>query len=129
MPRVVHFEIYVDEPGRAIKFYKKVFNWRITKWDGPIDYWLIKTGDEEEYGIDGAIIKREEILAQDENNKIIAYVCTINVVSIDKCIDKIKKSGGEIIIPKTAIPSIGWIAQCKDSEGNLFGLMTADRTI
>src|SRR5215469_1323983 len=44
MPRVVHFEIHAQEPERAARFYSEVFGWEITKWGGPVDYWLIKTG-------------------------------------------------------------------------------------
>ncbi len=32
MPRVVHFEIHADDPERAVRFYKKVFGWKIEKW-------------------------------------------------------------------------------------------------
>lgn len=31
MPRVVHFEIPADDPGRAVKFYESVFGWQIQK--------------------------------------------------------------------------------------------------
>jgi len=58
MPRVVHFEFYVDDPERAVKFYQEVFGWKITKWEGPVDYWLVTTGEEGEPGIDGAIARR-----------------------------------------------------------------------
>jgi hypothetical protein len=37
VPRVIHFEIPADDPRRAVKFYEKVFGWRIDKW-GAIDY-------------------------------------------------------------------------------------------
>jgi hypothetical protein len=47
MPRVVHFELPVDEPERAAHFYRSVFGWQINKWEGPEDYWLIKTGEQE----------------------------------------------------------------------------------
>ena len=60
MPRVVHFEIGADDPQRAIAFYEKTFGWKTTKWDGPMDYWLVTTGDEGEPGIDGAIQPRGE---------------------------------------------------------------------
>jgi len=40
MPRVSHFDIPVDDPVRAQKFYKKVFDWKFEKWDGPMDYWM-----------------------------------------------------------------------------------------
>ena len=44
MPRVVYFDISADDIEQAIKFYKEVFGWKIEKWNGPFDYWLIKTG-------------------------------------------------------------------------------------
>jgi uncharacterized protein len=58
MPSVVHFEIAVDDPERAIKFYSTVFDWKIQKWD-QFDYWLASTKHEGEVGIDGALMKRE----------------------------------------------------------------------
>ena len=41
-------------------------------------------------------------------------------------LEKIVKSGGEIFQPKIAVPGVGWAAYCKDSEGNIFGLMQED---
>ena len=60
MPRVVHFDISVDDPERAIKFYTEVFGWKVQKWEGPMDYWLITTGDPGEPGIDGGLAKRRD---------------------------------------------------------------------
>jgi len=36
MSRVVHFEIYADDPERAVKFYTSVFDWKVNKWQGPM---------------------------------------------------------------------------------------------
>lgn len=36
MPRVSHFDIPSDNPERAQKFYKQVFDWKFEKWDGPM---------------------------------------------------------------------------------------------
>ena len=47
MSRVVHFEIPADDPVRAAKFYEDVFGWKIEKWEGPFDYWLVTTGEED----------------------------------------------------------------------------------
>lgn len=58
MTRVIHFEIASDNPERAAKFYKEVFDWKIEKWEGPVDYWLVTTGKENEPGINGAIMER-----------------------------------------------------------------------
>ena len=55
MPRVIHFEIVADKPERAIKFYKEVFGWEFNKWNGPQEYWLVKTGEDSQPGINGGL--------------------------------------------------------------------------
>ena len=57
MPRPIHFEIPADNPERAIGFYKGVFGWNFQKWDGPMPYWMVLTG-ENTPGIDGGIHPR-----------------------------------------------------------------------
>lgn len=59
MARVVHFEINVDEPERAIKFYQLVLNWEFSKWDGSGEDWLIITGSADESGINGGLMRRQ----------------------------------------------------------------------
>ena len=58
MNRVIHFELSMDNPKQAIKFYSDVFGWDSQKWDGPIDYWLVSTGSKDKLGIDGALMLR-----------------------------------------------------------------------
>lgn len=53
MPRVQHFEISANDPEKVASFYEKVFGWKVTKWEGPVEYWLVETGETEEPGIDG----------------------------------------------------------------------------
>jgi predicted enzyme related to lactoylglutathione lyase len=53
MRRIVHFDLPADDPNRAQKFYSEVFGWKFAKWDGPMEYWMITTGDEKEPGING----------------------------------------------------------------------------
>lgn len=118
MPRVTHFEIEAEKPERAIKFYEKVFGWKIEKWKGPIEYWLITTGKEDEPGIDGGLSKRTEGEPPTVN--------TIDVPSVDEYVKKVEGNGGSIVRPKIAIPGVGWMAYFKDTEGNLFGMMERD---
>ncbi|MBD3381865.1 MAG: VOC family protein [candidate division Zixibacteria bacterium] len=120
MPRPVHFEIPADDPERAGKFYEDVFGWQISKWDGPEDYWLIKSGDKEQPGIDGGIARKNDMLSSVTN--------TIDVPDVDQFTDKIKSKGGTVLMPKMAVPEVGWMAYCKDTEGNIFGLMQMDPT-
>ena len=115
MNRVVHFEISADKPERANKFYEAVFGWEIQKWDGPIDYWLTKTGKDDQPGINGAIkhrVRPEQTI-----------INTIDVPAIDEFIHKIKNAGGEVVMPKTEIPGVGFHAYCRDTEGNIFGII------
>jgi predicted enzyme related to lactoylglutathione lyase len=123
MSRVVHFEIHADDPERAVSFYQNVFGWKINKWDGPQDYWLITTGKSLAPGIDGAIMKRWVPLNGDA---ISAFVCTIDVDSVDDVTAQITANGGTVAFPKMAVPHIGWLAYFKDTEGNTFGTMQSD---
>ncbi len=119
MPRVVHFEIGADDPERAVEFYKNVFGWQIQSWGGPQEYWLVTTGPQEEPGINGGLMRRMK-----ENQPV---VNTISVSSVDDFLLKIKAAGGKALTPKMAIPGVGWMAYCMDTEGNQFGIMQNDR--
>jgi len=59
MPRIVHFEIPADDPQRAAAFYKKAFGWKIEKWPGPMEYWMVTTGPDGTPGINGGLMKKE----------------------------------------------------------------------
>ncbi len=120
MPRVVHFEIDAQKPESAVKFYEKVFGWKIEKWKGPVEYWLITTGKKSEPGIDGGLARRTEINASTVN--------TIGVTSVDEYAKKIESNDGSIIRPKMAIPGVGWMAYFKDPEGNVWGMMESDES-
>jgi predicted enzyme related to lactoylglutathione lyase len=118
MPRVVHFEIAANDPDKAAAFYQEVFGWKITKWEGPQEYWLVETGDEEEPGINGGLFRPNEIISGTVN--------TVAVPDIDDFIEKIKQHGGEIVVEKHAVPGIGYNAYAKDVNGTLFGLHQED---
>jgi predicted enzyme related to lactoylglutathione lyase len=47
---------------------------------------------------------------------------------IDGDLAKVRELGGEAE-EKQAIPSIGWFARCKDSEGNDFSLFQSDESV
>ena len=123
MARVIHFEIHADDPTRAASFYAEVFGWNIQKWDGPEDYWLAQTGPAGEPGIDGAILKRQGPLSSDS---ISAYVCTLSSTALDDDVASVQAHGGTIALPRMAVNGIGWLAYCKDTEGNIFGIMQRD---
>ena len=117
MPRVVHFEINAENPESVLSFYSDVFGWSSNKWDGPMEYWMIDTGEGE--GISGGLARKPE-------NGGPGIINTIDVDSVDNYVAKVEQAGGTIAIPKMAVPGVGWLAYFQDPEGNLFGVMQND---
>jgi predicted enzyme related to lactoylglutathione lyase len=89
MSRVIHFEINVDDPDRAVSFYGEVFGWETQKWDGPQDYWLVTTGAEGEAGINGAFMKRGD-----------PPETTVNTISVDDIDATLEKVPGAWLLPQ-----------------------------
>jgi predicted enzyme related to lactoylglutathione lyase len=118
--RVVHFELPADDPDRAAKFYADAFGWKVTKWGGPTDYWLVVTGEEGEPGIDGGIGRRQDAGDQTTN--------TIDVPDLDAAVAAVEAAGGRITNPKHAVRAVGWLAYATDTEGNPFGMMQSDES-
>ncbi len=123
MARVVHFEIHAGEPRRAIEFYTRVFAWHFEKFPGPMDYWTVITGPDGDPGINGGLIPRR---GEIDGQAVIAYVCTIDVQDVDAYAERATAADGQVVVPKMPIPGVGWLVYCKDTEGNIFGLMQAD---
>ena len=80
MPRVVHFEIHAGDPDRAVNFYKTLFGWSFQKWEGPMEYWMVITGPDDQPGINGGLMRRH---GEIDGQAVIAYVCTVNVEDVD----------------------------------------------
>ena len=127
MNRVVHFEIQAEKPERAAKFYRQVFGWKIEKWDGPMEYWMVMTAEKEskEPGINGGLLLRPSKTPPQECGTN-AFVCTIQVENFDETARKIKKAGGIVAMPKFAIPKMAWQGYFLDTEGNTFGIHQTD---
>lgn len=86
---------------------------------------MITTGPDSEPGINGAILQRRGPINGDS---VVAYVCTIDVADIDAAIANARAQEGTEALPKMTMPGIGWLAYFKDTEGNIFGKLQADRS-
>jgi|SRR5215469_8913984 len=118
MSRVIHFEIPADDPERAANFYRKAFGWKIEKWPGPMEYWLVTTGADGTPGINGGLTRKQ--------GPITATTNTVDVASVDAAVNAVQSAGGKVLVPKMPIPTIGYLAYCQDPEGNVFGLLQPD---
>lgn len=113
MGKVVHFEVPVDDPQRARAFYSDVFGWKLDAY-GEEGYWLATAGEPDERGVDGALINRGAIHA--------SPVIVIGVASVDDCLASAERAGAEVVMGKQTIPSIGFSAYLRDTEGNVIGI-------
>lgn len=118
MSRPVHFEIPASNPETLMQFFTTCFGWQFHKWDGPMPYWLITTGDKAKRGIDGGLLSR-----QDPAQPI---VNTIEVADLDQTLATVAANGGQTVVPRMPIPEVGWLAYIKDPEGNMHGLLQPD---
>lgn len=134
MPRVVHFEIHAADTARCVAFYRAMFGWTIDEWVVPgvqiadeNRYWVVSTGPRDQPGIDGGMVIRRGAAPVD-GQAVNAYVCTIDVASLDESIAQLAGAGGTLTVPKMPIKGMGWLAYAKDTEGNIFGMMQMDQS-
>lgn len=116
-----YFEIHVDDINRAVDFYRKVFGWRFEKASGlPVEYLRIDTG-----GTRGGLLKRPA-KTPPPGAGVNAFVASVEVDHYDKAAQSITHSGGQIALPKFAVPGVCWQGYFVDTEGNTFGIFQVD---
>mgnify|MGYP003692720385 FL=1 len=123
MNSVVYFEIQANDPQKSIEFYTNVFSWNFIKQDGlPIEYYRIETS-----GIEGGMFKRPADTPS-LNCGTNAFTCTMEVENFDIIAEKIIQNGGQIAMPKFAIPGRCWQGYFLDSDHNVFGIFQIDHS-
>ena len=118
MNRFTHFELASDNLEKTAEFYREVFGWQIYKWEGPVDYWLVTTGDETTPGINGGLMEA--------GGGFSGTINTIEVEDIDTALAKVLANGGAIAMEKHSIPGVGFQAYFKDNSGIIVGLHQND---
>jgi len=112
---ICHLEIPGDKVGPLLSFYHDLFEWDFQAFGGPMEYHIAA---HEEGDTAPAIMAR-----QDPQQPTVFYVC---VDSIDESLGRADKLGSTVIVPKTAVPGMGWFAVLMDPEKNAFGLWQSD---
>jgi hypothetical protein len=113
-----HFAIHVDDLDRARKFYGAAFGWTFQGFGGgPIaDFCQIKDAAGNLLAPLGAMQSRKFNPAP---QPILGFECSIAVDDVDAVARAVEANGGKIVMPKAAIPGVGWVVKFLDTEGNL----------
>ncbi len=128
MSRVVHFEIQAEDVERAKAFYADVFGWTYQDFSqatGGAPYWGITTGADDQPGINGGLLPRPAATPASGQGTN-AFVCTMAVDDYDKAETKILAAGGQVALPKFALPGMAWQGYYIDPEGTTFGIHAPD---
>jgi uncharacterized protein len=128
MPTIVHFEIASDDIERSKKFYNELFGWKIEKWPGAEtipggpDYLMVTTVDDKgNKALTGGMMKRQMPKQQGITNYI-------DVKSVQEYSIRVEQWGGKVVFPKHAVPGMGYLAKCTDTENNGFAIWEVDNT-
>lgn len=110
---VVAFEIRGRDSQRLRSFYREMFNWNIS--EGPLpNVASIKPG------IGGPIEGVGGVLLQADEPAVMIY---IQVANLGAALEKAEQLGGTRVLEPFDVPAGPTIAQIRDPEGNLVGLM------
>jgi predicted enzyme related to lactoylglutathione lyase len=113
MPAIIHFEIPAQDTARAKSFWGGLFGYEFQSMDGPTEYHMFQTGENEGGGI---------YPQQQGETGLISYFA---VEDIEAARAKVEELGGKTEA-KEPVPGMGWYARVTDTEGNEFSLWQSD---
>jgi predicted enzyme related to lactoylglutathione lyase len=122
---LAHFAVHADDLERAQRFYGSVFGWQFQGFGGTdvSSFCKIKNSAGEDPGVIGAMqSRRYSVLA----HPVLGFECSIEVDDVDAISKAVETSGGKILMPKTAVPGVGWLIKFADTEGNLVCAISFD---
>ena len=112
---ITWFEIPASDFARAVRFYETLFaaplvhhaawpNMAVFPYKRPGISGCVAFGEGHRPCVDGTVVY-------------------LNCEGrIDEILSHLEAAGGALVDPKSHIPTIGWVAQIRDSEGNRIGL-------
>ena len=121
MNTIEYFEIQSSEPVREVAFYASLFGWKFIREEFvPHEYYRIETD-----GIRGGLMKRPAKVPPADHGTN-AFVISVMVENFDRTSEQILALGGQIALPKFAIPGRCWQGYFLDKDQNTFGIFEAD---
>lgn len=121
MNSIVYFEIQAKDPQKSARFYELVFGWKFIREENlPIEYYRIETP-----GIHGGLFRRPAGTPP-LNCGTNAFTCSLEIENFDAVAAVILENGGQVAMPKFAVPGRCWQGYFLDIDHNVFGIFEAD---
>lgn len=115
---ITWFEIPATNFARAVRFYETIFASPLrheSAWPNLAIFPFQRPG------VSGAVAYGEG--HRPSGDGVVIYLNCDG--RFDDVLGRVESAGGSIVEPKSHIPSVGWVAQIRDSEGNRIGLHAA----
>jgi len=107
---ICHVEWGSTDLEKTKNFLAGLFDWKFEPFGE--EYLMFRTPE----GPGGGLMKTKEVKPGESPS---VY---IEVDEIDPYLQRAKDLGGDVAVPKTEIPTMGWYAHLKDPDGNVVGL-------
>jgi uncharacterized protein len=115
---IVHIELPASDLKEVSRFYADVFGWQIDEATME-DYPMFAA----EGGPGGGFVHVDDI-----GHTVGKPLLFIGTGDINGSLAAVEAHGGKTLMPRTAIPHVGWWAIFADSSGNTLALYTRDET-
>ena len=115
---ITWFEIPATNFARAVRFYETIFASPLrheSAWPNLAIFPFQRPG------VSGAVAYGEG--HRPSGDGVVIYLNCDG--RFDEVLGRVETAGGSIVEPKSHIPTVGWVAQIRDSEGNRIGLHAA----
>ena len=113
--RIFWLEIASNDIPSSAKFYQDLLGWPMVR-DEEMDY-TMTAFERGETGVGLAPVSEEQGVAP---GSVLVYV---DVPEVDATIARAKELGAPILVDKTEIPTVGWMAVFGDPGGNRIAVM------
>jgi len=116
------FEVPVNDMERAMAFYEKVFDFKLSRNQmGPLDMAWFPWLEEDGPGSGGSLVKHEDFYKPSADGSLVYF--TAHSGDLANELGRVEEAGGQIIQGKTQISEdIGYMAVLMDTEGNRIAL-------
>lgn len=106
----VHIELNAADLGKARKFYKSIFDWKLTEMPG-FGYVMIDVGE----GVGGGMQSTQPGAPP-------GWFAYVGVASVKKTIEKARKNGAQILVEYQPVGTMGALGVFVDPNGAPLGV-------